>query len=46
MAVDLFKKIASNGVEFHKGHSDLIELLWQDRRRFASLVIRTTLPPE
>jgi len=45
-AVDLFKKIASNGVEFHKGHSDLIELLWQDRRRFASLVIRTTLPPE
>jgi iron(III) transport system substrate-binding protein len=26
-AVDLFKKIASNGVEFHKGHSDLIELL-------------------
>lgn len=23
----MFKKIASNGVEFHKGHSDLIELL-------------------
>jgi iron(III) transport system substrate-binding protein len=26
-AVELFKKIAANGVEFHKGHSQLIELL-------------------
>jgi iron(III) transport system substrate-binding protein len=26
-AVDLLKKIAGNGVEFHKGHSQLIELL-------------------
>jgi iron(III) transport system substrate-binding protein len=26
-AVDLLKKIAGNGVEFHKGHSQLVELL-------------------
>ncbi len=26
-AVDLFKKIAANQVEFHRGHSDLIEFL-------------------
>lgn len=26
-AVELFKKIAANGVEFHKGHSQLAELL-------------------
>ena len=26
-AVELLKKIAANGVEFHKGHSQLIELL-------------------
>jgi iron(III) transport system substrate-binding protein len=26
-AVDLLKKIAANGVEFHKGHSQLVELL-------------------
>ncbi len=26
-AIELFKKIAANQVEFHRGHSDLIELL-------------------
>ena len=26
-AFDLLKKIAGNGVEFHKGHSQLVELL-------------------
>ena len=26
-AVELLKKIAANGVEFHKGHSQLVELL-------------------
>jgi iron(III) transport system substrate-binding protein len=26
-AIDLVKKIAANGVEFHKGHSDLVEFL-------------------
>ena len=26
-AIDLFKRIAANQVEFHRGHSDLVELL-------------------
>ena len=31
-AIDLFKKIAANGVEFHRGHSQLAELLVAGQR--------------
>lgn len=31
-AIDLFKKIAANGVEFHRGHSQLVELLVAGQR--------------
>ena len=45
-AVDLFKKIVlKRGSNFTKVIRISLSCWWRDRRRFASLVIRTTLPP-
>ena len=40
-AIDLFKKIAANQVEFHRGHSQLTEFLMAVSAPFALLATRT-----
>jgi iron(III) transport system substrate-binding protein len=44
-AIDLFKKIAANQVEFHRGHSQLAEFLVVGRAPFVSPVTRIISRP-
>jgi iron(III) transport system substrate-binding protein len=44
-AVDLFKKIASNGVQFHAGHSQLVEFLVAGQRAVCFSCYSHHFPP-
>jgi len=44
-AVDLFKKIAANQVEFHRGHSQLVELLVAGQRAVCFTCYSHHFPP-
>jgi iron(III) transport system substrate-binding protein len=44
-AVDLFKKIAANGVQFHKGHSQLVEFLVAGQRAACFTCYSHHFPP-